>query len=319
MSTSVKRLGLILAITMGVIFSLLTFPGAVPWMVAGWLGFASVLMLRGRAGWFPLATCAVIIIVKNVDWPPMIFLLAGTLFVVGVWRVILIRKTETRTVGSFINAVSLLAMWGAWLVFAGSWWASAHRSMLPQLDGQRPVVCLGDSLTAFGYPEELGTRLSIPVVNLGRDGITSGDALKDLPKLIESNPQVVVIELGGHDFLKGKTRAATKANLQKIVDACHELGAEVILMEVPRGFIFDPFGGLEREFARENDLELVSDGVIRNLVLWSPFAPPGMLFDKEWHLSRDGLHPNKRGNQFMADSIADVLERRYGDIIRAAP
>ncbi len=109
-----------------------------------------------------------------------------------------------------------------------------------------------------------------------------------------ANPQVVVIELGGHDFLTGGIQGTTKANLQKIIDATSDIGAEVVLVEIPRGFIIDPFNGLERELAQENDLQLAPDTAIRNLVLWSPFAPPGIWCDPATHYSNDGLHPNQQ-------------------------
>lgn len=320
MSTSLKRLGWILLIAVGLIASLLTFPAAIPWMLAGWLLCASVLMWRGRAGWIPLAVGGVIVLVKNVDWPPALVVLGGVMLSVGVGRILFLwKRTEPSPTGRgrFIDGLSLVALWGAWLAVVWSWSASANSSEPAQLQGERPVVCLGDSLTAFGYPEELGKLLAVPVINMGTDGITTGDALNDLPRLNEANPQAVVIELGGHDYLKGKTRAATKENLQTIVDASQALGAEVIIMEVPRGFIFDPFGGIEREFARENDLELISDGVIRNLVLWSPFSPPGMWFSRDRHLSDDGLHPNNNGNKYMAKHIAETLAGRFREGILA--
>ena len=97
------------------------------------------------------------------------------------------------------------------------------------------------------------------VINLGQDGITSADALEKLPALLEANPQAVVVELGGHDFLKGYSRASTLANLRRIVDTSRDIQAEVILMEVPRGFITDPYGAPERELARLEDLELIAD------------------------------------------------------------
>ncbi|MEZ6046512.1 MAG: GDSL-type esterase/lipase family protein [Planctomycetaceae bacterium] len=311
MPESAKRLGWILVSAVGLIASLLTFPSTIPWMIAGWLLVSSILILRGKPGWLPLFVCLTIILIKNIDWPPVIYFLASLMLLAGVWRVYHFRKKPEEPFRPRVNRLGVIALWGAWLAFTWMWSAASHRSVSPELDGERPVVCLGDSLTAFGYPAELGRLLAIPVINMGTDGITTSDALRDLPKVIEANPQIVVIELGGHDYLKGKTRAATKENLQTIIDACHEIGAEVILMEIPRGFIFDPFGGLERELASENDLELVSDGVIRNLVLWSPFAPPGIWLKPKWHLSKDGLHPNKRGNQYMADSITRVLIQRY--------
>ncbi len=319
MQTSAKLLGGILAVAIGVIVSLLTFPAAVPWMIAGWLFVSTVLILSGRPGWLPLAACLLIVFAKNVDWPPAIYALAGAMLVVGFWRVFPRKKSSPSTPRRGITALALCAIWLGWLSFAWAAWETAHSRREPELKGDRPIVCIGDSLTSFGYPGELSKLLSIPVINQGTDGITTGDALKELQKLIDANPQVVVIELGGHDYLRGKTRAETKANLQTIIDAARSLGAEVVLIAVPRGFIVDPFGGLERELARENDLELVSDSAIRQLVLWSPYAPPGMWVDESRHLSDDGLHPNARGNRYMAERVADALVRLYGDDVRVGP
>jgi lysophospholipase L1-like esterase len=71
----------------------------------------------------------------------------------------------------------------------------------------------------------------------------------------------------------------------------------------------DPYGGLERELAREYDLELIHDGVIRQLVIFSPFTPLGK---SGRVLSDDGLHPNAAGNAFLADRVQAVLTRVYG-------
>ncbi len=161
--------------------------------------------------------------------------------------------------------------------------------------------------------------MSLPVRDLSYPGITSGQALSILPRLVAANPQMVVIELGGHDYLKGLGRTATRQNLEKIVDAARSIGAEVILMEIPRGFIIDEFDGLERQMARQEALELVPDTAIRKLVLWSPAAPPGMWVRPEHRLSDDGLHPNARGNRVLAEYVADALERIYGPAVRANP
>ncbi len=82
-------------------------------------------------------------------------------------------------------------------------------------------------------------------------------------------------------------------------------------MEIPRGFLTDPYAGLERELARQYDLELISDSAIRQLVLFSPYAPPGMWM-KEGHLSDDGLHPNARGNAHLAEQATCALRHLYG-------
>jgi hypothetical protein len=89
----------------------------------------------------------------------------------------------------------------------------------------------------------------------------------------------------------------------------------VVLMEIPRGFLTDPYAGVERELARQYDLELISDSAIRQLVLFSPYAPPGMWINGN-HLSDDGLHPNSRGNEHLANRVARSLSRIFGQAIR---
>ena len=134
-----------------------------------------------------------------------------------------------------------------------------------------------------------------------------------IPEVLALKPQAVVIELGGHDYLRGRSRRETKENLEAMIRAIRETGAEVILCEIPRGFVSDSFWGLERQLAREHDLELVPDGAIRQLVIFSPFTPLGSWTGRQ--LSYDGLHPNDAGNEFLADRVSWALRRVYGDKI----
>ena len=305
---------------MAVVISLLTFPGAIPWMVALWLSWHTWLIVRGRAGWLPLLACALVLLVKRTPWPPGVIALGVVMLAAAVSGVVRSRKKAAARSKRFAWAAAF-ALWIAWALMTTEWHAAARSGRQVAMDPTRPVVCLGDSLTAGtppggGYPEDLDRLIAVPVVNLGQDGITSADALEKLPALMEAYPQAVVVEIGGHDFLKGYSRATTRANLEQIIDACHAIGAEVILMEIPRGFITDPYAGLERELARRHDLELVSDTPIRKLVLWGPYAPPGMWLGKRWHLSDDGLHPNARGNRVLAKEVAAALARLFGPRIR---
>ena len=87
-------------------------------------------------------------------------------------------------------------------------------------------------------------------------------------------------------------------------------------MEIPRGYITDTFAALEREMARQESLELIPDTAIRRLVLWGPYAPPGMWLRPESRLSDDGMHPNARGNCMLADYVADALTRIYTSAVR---
>jgi len=69
--------------------------------------------------------------------------------------------------------------------------------------------------------------------------------------------------------------------------------------------------GLERELARQYDLELVADTAIRNLVLESPAGPIG-IWTGGPYLSDDGLHPNARGDTYLAQFVAEALVRIFG-------
>ncbi len=320
---TLKRVGQAVAVTAVVVLSLLTFPSAIPWMAAAWLAWHTWLVHRSRAGWLPLAVCAAVLIVKGVPWLPGVITLGVVVLAAGLLGAFRARTAEPSRLKrpAWIGAALL---WAAWVVMAVDWHSAARCGRPVTLHPTRPVVCLGDSLTAEtsargGYPDDLRQLIAVRVVNLGQPGITSADALERLPALKDANPQVVVVELGGHDYLRGYPRASTRASLEQIVQAARGIGAEVVLMEMPRGFITDPYHGLERELARKHDLELVPDTPIRKLVLWSPHAPPGMWVDRKRHLSDGGLHPNQRGNELLARRVADALVRLLGPEVLQHP
>ncbi len=317
MISHLQRIIWALGTTAAVVVSLMTFPSAIPWMVAFWLGWHTWRVRRGGQGYLPLAVCLGILAVKGVAWIPELAVLAGLMFlavVAAVWQ-----RKVTSPRGRRIAWGGALALWTAWGFLGWGWYRAAHCSHPVELHDSRPVACLGDSLTAGivgdgGYPVELRQRITLPVVDFARPGSDIGMALKSLPALLEARPQVVIVELGGNDFVMGRQRAETRQKLEQIITACRGIGAEVILVEIPRGFCRDSFGGLERELAREYDLELISDTMIRKLVLWSPLAPPGM-WTSGPHLSDDGLHPNAHGNRLMADEVAGALVRLYDERI----
>ena len=315
-----RRISRAVTLTTIVVISLLSFPSVVPWMIAFWLLWHSLAVARGKPGWVPLLACVAILLAKRVYWAPGIIAFACMALLVAVAYAARSRKALSSWRVTWIGP---LCLWTVWTFVLLEWQAIARCDHAVVMDARRCVVCLGDSLTSGllpdrGYPEELKRMIRLPVVNLGQSGITTKGGLDHLPRIAQAEPQVVVIELGGHDFLKGESRSATKANLQRLIQACRELGAEVVLLEIPRGFMTDPFAGLEREIAYEEDVELVADSAIRQLVLWSPVSPPGMWLPGS-HLSDDGIHTNARGNKFVARYVAGALERMYGQQICADP
>ena len=292
--------GTVLLITV----SLLAFPSVLPWLIAVWLVGGMLRLARRNSPAPVLAGLFALLLIKNPEWSLAAIALTGAL--AGATAVY-IRLRPARPLWP-MGLLVLLWAWHCW---------SFHSAIRP---GQPPglytivdpVVCLGDSLTDYGYPEELQKLIYNPVLDYGRDGITSEDGLKLVDEILAHRPRVLVLELGGHDYNQGRSRLQTWQNLSTIVERCQARGVLVILVEVPRGFVRDPFRGIERQLSRRYDLTLVSDTLIRQFILFSPICPPGIWLPDEQHLSRDGLHPNENGNRLFARTIADVLARRMG-------
>jgi acyl-CoA thioesterase I len=295
--------------------SLLVFPNAVPWLAAAWLLAYTLLKLRGHNGLVCLGVCAAVLVAKRLTLAPgLLILLAVILIIIAFGVINSLRRSDSRTSRRFVW-LSTLALWIAWGYMTYDWFAAAHCHHPVTLQGNRPVVCLGDSMTSLGgtfggYPQELQKRISLPVVDMGISGRSAAQVAETyLPELLRFNPQVVVIELGFHDFNRDQSRAATKASLIKIIDAARQIGAEVVLMEIPRAYMFDPYWGLEREIAREEDVELIPDSALRTIFLHSPLLPPGSWLGEPYYTDESGIHPNAEGNRILAESVAEALER----------
>jgi acyl-CoA thioesterase I len=303
-----------------IVASLVVFPNGIPWLIAVWLLAYTLLILMGRRGFVGLGLCAAVILAKRPTLAPGLsglIVLILAIAVIGIWQ----NRKGKPDLSRRFALLSLPMLWIAWGGMAWDWHYAAHCHHAIALKSERPVVCLGDSMTSLGlfggYPDDLRKLISLPVVNMGIGGITAKDVAENkLPKLIRHNPQIVVIELGGHDFLRGYSRSSTKASLKKIIDASRQIGAEVILMEIPRSFMSDPYWGLEREIAREEGIELIPDTAMRTLFLRSPVFPPGSWLGDPYLTDETGIHANTRGQKILAEAVAGAIENLYGRRIR---
>lgn len=311
MKTARNRVGRLIAWTVALLCSLIAFPNVLPIWLFGWIAFHTLLLFRGRPSLVPMLAGLALLAVKLPEPSIWIILLvvAMTTCLVGH------RETNFRNYGF----KTTLFVWACWILFAVNFWLGSNTSIETVLDPERPVVCLGDSLTDYGYPKELEKLISVPVSDFGFNGYTTEDGIGLLEEIIATNPQAVIVELGGHDFKDGKSRAQTKENLTTIIETCIASGARVVLVEIARGFISDPYYGLERELARKMDLQLIPDTMMRRLIFWSPIIPPGSLVGESMQNSKDGLHPNENGNQMMARYVADSLEHIFGTEILLSP
>jgi acyl-CoA thioesterase I len=313
-----------------VIASLLVVPNAIPWLAAAWLLAFSLLVMRGRRGLVCLGACMAILVAKRpTPAPGLLALLAVMLLVLvigvlRVWRVGAAVQLPSQQTSRRFGWLSVAILWIAWAAMTFDWFAAAHCRHPVALNGDRPVVCLGDSMTSLGmfggYWQDLRKLISLPVVDMGISGRSAAQVAETyLPLLAQHEPQVVVIELGAHDSLRYHGRAATKANLIAIIDASRRLGAEVVLMEIPRAYMSDPYWGLEREIARQEDVELIPDTALRTILLHSPILPPGSWLGEPYLTDESGIHPNAAGNRLLAEHVAAALERMYGSAILRQP
>ncbi len=163
------------------------------------------------------------------------------------------------------------------------------------------IVAFGDSIT-YGYgvrPEEaypalLSDMLGVDVHNMGRNGDTTASGLQRLDRdALELDPRLVIVELGGNDFLEKIPREETFRNLDRIVTRCIDAGAMVVLVHIQLGLFGDKYlDGYEAIAKRHGALLLpdVMDGV---------FGHPRMMYDQ--------IHPNAQGQKVIAERIAEAV------------
>jgi len=163
------------------------------------------------------------------------------------------------------------------------------------------IVCLGDSLTegvganpGEDYPTVLSRELAFPVVNLGRRGDTTAQALERLPDLLARNPRLVIVLLGGNDFLRQVPRAETRKNLSEVVRRIQDHGAMVAIAGMRLGILTDEFGPIYQETAEQLG------------AFYMPQVMQGILTDPQ--LKSDPIHPNAAGYRLMAQRIAAKLK-----------
>jgi acyl-CoA thioesterase-1 len=188
-----------------------------------------------------------------------------------------------------------------------------------QLDpvaGAPLVVYLGDSLAAgMGLAEEEAfpalvegllrqEGIVIRTVNAGVSGDTTAGGLSRLNWLLRQSPDVVVVELGANDGLRGLEPEMTEHNLRQIVQQSRAAGARVLLvgMKVPPNYGGDYAGRFEEVYPRlAGELG----------VALMPFLLEGVAGDPALNLG-DGIHPNAAGQQRVAANIAPYLRKVLG-------
>jgi acyl-CoA thioesterase I len=192
--------------------------------------------------------------------------------------------------------------------------ASPPPSPVSVLQTSPVVLFLGTSLTAGqgldpeeAYPALIQKKidalgLGYRVVNAGVGGDTSADALGRLDWLLRQRVDVLVVETGANDALRGQDPAATRENIRAILDGAraHRPAPRLVLvgMEAPRNLGPDyvrRFHAIYPELARETGAVLV------------PFLLEGVGGVESLNQA-DGIHPTAAGHQRMAETVWRALE-----------
>ena len=169
------------------------------------------------------------------------------------------------------------------------------------------VLALGDSLTAgvgasaeTAYPAVLQRLTGWTVVNAGISGDTSAGALQRLPGLLQQHrPALVVVSIGGNDFLRRQSASATRANVLKICADAKASGAQVLLVAIPELTVLATLGqlsdhGMYEDIAKELGIPLHRKG-------WST-----VLADAS--MRSDQIHANPAGYERFTLGLVDTLK-----------
>jgi lysophospholipase L1-like esterase len=187
------------------------------------------------------------------------------------------------------------------------------------------LVCFGNSLTAgYGatipgrddrtksYPAYLQNKVSIPVINAGKSGDTTSQALARIDTdVLSKNPRIVIIELGANDIFLRVPLNTTGDNLQRIIglinngnrkiyiakfyteDVAREMAESIGIDDYDQQTLtIDQYDTMFNELALSDNVELIDD-------IWKGV----------WgiHMS-DTVHPNARGYEIMAENYFNAMK-----------
>jgi acyl-CoA thioesterase-1 len=194
-----------------------------------------------------------------------------------------------------------------------------ERRSAPVVDGT--IVAVGDSLTAgygvaqdLAYPARLEKKLASDglryrVINAGISGETSSGALSRINWILTLKPDIVILETGANDGLRGVDPALTKRNIQEIIRLLQASNVTVILagMQMVQNLgreYTEAFRRIYPEAAKASGVRLI------------PFFLNGVAGDPALNQA-DGIHPTGEGYRTVAETVypyvtAAIRERAKG-------
>jgi acyl-CoA thioesterase I len=182
---------------------------------------------------------------------------------------------------------------------------------LPAVAETKRVVAFGDSLSAGynlpeaeGFPKQLEAALKtkgldVVVENASVSGDTSTGGLERLDWSVADGTQLVILELGGNDALRGIDPALTRSNVDAMLTRLKERNIEVVLA----GMLAPPNMGDTYATAFN---AIYPDMAAKHQVPLYPFFLDGVITVNELMLE-DGIHPNAKGVARIVEGIAPII------------
>ncbi len=186
--------------------------------------------------------------------------------------------------------------------------------LLPSTVFAKTILILGDSLSAGygvttqqGWVNLLQQRLNQQypkqhkVINASVSGETTSGALARLPKLLQTHqPNIVVIELGGNDALRGQPPQMIQQNLAKLIQNSQKSKATVLLF----GMKIPPNYGTAYSKAFETNYKVLSQQYKVKLL---PFFMQGVAGNKNL-MQKDLIHPNANAQKILLDNAYPYIK-----------
>ena len=181
--------------------------------------------------------------------------------------------------------------------------ACGERTRLEHLPREAVVLAFGDSLTygtgaaeAESYPAQLESLIGRRVVRAGVPGEVTAQALERLPAALDEHaPRLLVLCIGGNDFLRRLGKAQAERNVRAMIELARRRGVEVLLVGTPEPGLFPSPPGFYAAVAKE--LHVPYEGDVITQVL------------KDERLRSDPIHPNAAGYRIIAERVAATLKK----------
>ncbi len=182
----------------------------------------------------------------------------------------------------------------------------------PAWAGGSRVLILGDSLSAAynipiedSWPRLLARQLAdrgVDIINASISGETTGGGRSRLPALLQRHrPDILILELGGNDGLRGQPFARTRDNLAAMIKQARDTGARVLLIGVRLPPNLGP--AYNRRFQK-----IYEDLATATGVAYLPHFLEGIAASDPGLMQSDGIHPTARAQSKLAARVRKALE-----------